>query len=57
MAAKGYVRVLEQRLLNQANTISKNSWMTELKKDGLERKVTKSDSVIVEEVLRLCLIM
>ena len=54
---KGMFRVLEQRLLNQANTISKNSWMTELKKDGLERKVTKSDSVIVEEVLRLCLIM
>ena len=31
--------------------------MTELKKDGLKRKVTKSDSVIVEEVLRLCLII
>ena len=54
---KGMFWVLEQRLLNQTNTISKNSWMTELKKDGLKRKVTKSDSVIVEEVLRLCLII
>ena len=31
--------------------------MTELNKDGLKRNVTKSDSVIVEEVLRLCLII
>ena len=51
--------VSEQRLVDQANTICRNSWMTELEIEELERKVTGSDSVIVEEtkVLRLCLIM
>ena len=39
----------EQRLVDQANTIHKNSWMTELEIEELERKVTGSDSVIVEE--------
>ena len=41
--------VSEQRLVDQANTICRNSWMTELEIEELERKVTKSDSVIVEE--------
>ena len=38
----------EQRLVDQANTIHRNSWMTELETEELERKVTGSDSVIVE---------
>ena len=47
---KGMFWVSEQRLVNQANTIRTNSWMTELEIEELERKVTGSDSVIVEEV-------
>ena len=42
--------VSEQRLVDQANTICRNSCMTELEIEELERKVTGSDSVIVEEV-------
>ena len=45
----GCKRVSEQRLVDQANTIHRNSWMTELEIEELERKVTGSDSVIVEE--------
>ena len=41
--------VSEQRLVDQANTIRRNSWMTKLETEELERKVTGSDSVIVEE--------
>ena len=41
--------VSEQRLVDLANTIRRNSWMTELEIEELERKVTGSDSVIVEE--------
>ena len=41
--------VSEQRLVDQANTICRKSWMTELEIKELERKVTGSDSVIVEE--------
>ena len=41
--------VSEQRLVDQANAIRRNSWMTELEIEELERKVTGSDSVIVEE--------
>ena len=33
----------------QANSICRNSWMTELEIEELERKVTGSDSVIVAE--------
>ena len=43
MAAKG---ISEQRLVDQANIIRRNSWMTELEIEELERKVTGSDSVI-----------
>ena len=46
---KGMFWVSEQRLVDQANTIHRNSWMTELEIEELERKVTGSDSVIVEE--------
>ena len=46
---KGMFWVSEQRLVDQANTISRNSWMTELEIEELERKVTGSDSVIVAE--------
>ena len=41
--------VSEQRLVGQANTIRRNSWMTKLEIEELERKVTGSDSVIAEE--------
>ena len=39
----------EQRLVDLANIIRRNSWMTELEIEELERKVTRSNSVIVEE--------
>ena len=38
-----------QRLIDQANTIRRNSWMKEVEIEELERKVTGSVSVIVEE--------
>ena len=41
--------VSEQRLVDQTNTICRNSWMTELEIEQLERKVIGSDSVIVAE--------
>ena len=46
---KGIFWVSEQRLVDQENTICRNSWMTELEIEELERKVNGSDSVIVEE--------
>ena len=46
---KGMFWVSEQRLVDQANTICRNSWMTELEIEELERKVTGSDSVIAAE--------
>ena len=49
MAAKGYIWVSQQRLVDQANTIRRNSWMTESEIEELERKVNGSDSIIVEE--------
>ena len=39
----------EQRLVDQTNTIRRNSWMTELEMEELERKVTGSDSVTEEQ--------
>ena len=45
--------VSEQRLVDQANTIRRNSWMTKLEIEELERKVTGSNSVIVEEARSL----
>ena len=47
---KGMFWVSQQRLVDQANTIRRNSWMTELEIEELERKVTGSDSVIAAEV-------
>ena len=47
---KGMFWVSEQRLVDQANNIRWNSWMTELEIEELERMVTGSDSVIVAEV-------
>ena len=41
--------VSEHGLVDQANTIRRNNWMTELEREELERKVTGSDSVIVEK--------
>ena len=41
--------VSEKRLVDQANTIRRNSWMTELEIEELERKVTWSDSFIGEK--------
>ena len=38
-----------QRLVDQANTTHRNSWMTGLEIEELERKVTGSDTVIEEE--------
>ena len=46
---KGMIWVSEQRLVDLANTIRRKSWMIELVIEELERKVTGSDSVIVEE--------
>ena len=47
---KGMFCVSEQRLVDQANTVHRNSWMTELEIEELGMKVTGSNSVIVEEV-------
>ena len=44
---KGMFWVSEQRLVDQGNTIRRDSWMTELEIEELERKVTGSDFVIV----------
>ena len=49
----GMFCVSEQKLVDQANTICRNSWMTELEIEELERKVTGSGSVIVEEARRV----
>ena len=55
---KGMFWVSEQRIVDQANTIRRNSWTTELEIEELERKVTGSDSVIAAETrsVKLCLI-
>ena len=41
------------RLADQADTIRRNSWMTDLEIGELERKVTGSDSVIVEKTINV----
>ena len=41
--------VPEQRFVDQANTIHRNSLMTELEIEQLERRVSGSDSVKVAE--------
>ena len=46
---KGMFWLSKQRLVDQAYTIRRNSWMTELEIEELEKKVTGSYSVIVVE--------
>ena len=46
---KGMFWVSEQQLVDQANAVDRNSLMTESEIEVLEKKVTDSDSVIVEE--------
>ena len=46
---RGMFWVSELWLVVQANTIRRNSWMTELEIEELEMKVTGSDIVIIEE--------
>ena len=41
--------VSEQGLVDHANTIRRNSWMSELEIEELEMKVTGSDSVMAAE--------
>ena len=41
---KGIFWVSEQRLVDQANTIFRNSWMTELEIEELERNLADNDS-------------
>ena len=56
---KSMIWVSEQGLVDQANTNHRDSWVTELEIEELEKKVTGSDNVIVEEArsVGLCLIM
>ena len=47
--SKGMSWLSEQRLVDQANTIRRNSWMTELEIEELERKFAENDSYKEEE--------
>ena len=42
MAEKAYVSDIRTKIVDQANTVRRNSWMTELEIEELERKVTGS---------------
>ena len=44
---KGMFWVSEQRLVDQANTIRSNSWMTELEIEELKRKVTRKEVLMI----------
>ena len=46
---RSYVWVFEQRLVDQANTIRRNSWMTQLEIEKLERNLAENDSCKEEE--------
>ena len=46
---KGIFWVSEQRLVDQANTICRNSWMMELEIEELERHLAENDSYKEEE--------
>ena len=50
---KGMFWVSKQKLVDQANTICRNSWMNELEIEELARRVTGSDSVILEKARRV----
>ena len=41
---KGMFWASEQRLVDQANTIRRNSWMTELEIEGLKKNLGENDS-------------
>ena len=41
---KGMFWVLEQRLVDQANTNCRNSWVTELETEEMERNLAENDS-------------
>ena len=41
--SKGMFWVSEERLVNQANTIRRNSWITELEIEELERNLSNND--------------
>ena len=47
--SKGMSWLSEQRLVDQANTIRNNGWMTELEIEELERKFAENDSYKEEE--------
>ena len=49
MAVKGYVLGIRTMLVDQTNSIHRSILMTQLEREGLESKVTASDSVIVKE--------
>ena len=46
---KGMFWASEQRLVDQANTICRNSWMTELEIEGLKKNLGENDSYKKEE--------
>ena len=46
---KGIFWVSEERLVHQANVIRRNSWMTELNIDELEKNSAENDSYKEEE--------
>ena len=46
---KGMFWVSEQRLVDQANSIRRNSWMTELEIEELERNLAENESYKEEE--------
>ena len=50
---EGMFCVSEQRPVDQANTIRRNSWLTELEIEEMERKLAENDSYKEEEVLMI----
>ena len=50
---KGMFWVLEQRLVEQANTIRRNSWMAKLEIEELERNLAENDSYKEKKVIMI----
>ena len=50
---KGVFWVSEQRLVDQANTIRRNSWLTELEIEKLEMNLAENDTWKKKEVLTI----
>ena len=46
---RGMLWVSEKRLIDQENATRRNTWITELELEELHRKLTGSDSVVLEE--------